>query len=222
LELEFEGVDEGGAEEAEGEIEGRGVLADFGTDGDGRKGAVRLELYVVVDESSEGSDEMGAVVVKVLVAGDVLQEVAGGELFLGAPDLLTAVVDDGVLVGVALLFKEARRRSEEVREESEVHQEVFLEVGETGVGKSWLYLGGCSRYRGLGAGRWGWGRDTLDGGDDDGGRDVFDGDVLLVANGSVGGDRILGRVLELTDDQVLELVDCEVNEDVEGDRVVYR
>jgi len=169
------------------------VLANFGTDGDGRKGTGGLELYVVVDESSEWGDEMGGLVVEVLDPGDVLQKVPVKELVLGAPNLTAAFVDDGVLVGVALLFKEARRRSKEVREEGKVHLKVFLQVG-----KSWLYLGGCWRYRGLGAGRWGWGRDTLDGGDDDGRQDVLNWDVLLVANGGVGGDRTGGRVLELT------------------------
>src|SRR5712691_1854496 len=162
----------------------RGVFSDFGTDSDGGNGAVGLELYVMINESPEWGDEVGALVVEVLVAGDVLQEVAVSELFLRAPDLVTVLVDDGVLVGVTLLFQETRRRSEEVREESEVYLQVFLEVG-----KSWLYLGGCWRYRGLGTGRWGWGRDTGDVGKVDGGRDVLNGDVLLVANGSVGGDR---------------------------------
>jgi len=88
------------------------------------------------------------------------------------------------------------------------------------VGKSWLYLGGCWRYRGLGVGRWGWGRDTLDRGDDDGRRDVLDWDALLVANGGVGGDRTGGWVLELTYYEVLELADGEVDEGVERGGVV--
>ena len=88
------------------------------------------------------------------------------------------------------------------------------------MGKSWLYLGGCWRYRGWDAGRWGWGWDALDGGNDDGRRDVLDRDVLLVANGGVGGDRTGGWVLELTYYEVLELTDGEVDEGVEGDGVV--
>jgi len=83
--------------------------------------------------------------------------------------LTSSLVDNGVLVGVALLFQETRQCSEDMREEGEVHLKVFFEVG-----KSWLYLGGCWRYRGLGTGRWGWGWDTLDGGNDDGGQDVLD------------------------------------------------
>ena len=191
------------------------MLAYFGTDGDGGKWTGGLELHVVVDESSERGDEMGGLVVEVLDPGDVLQEVPVKELVLGAPNLTAAFVDDGVLVGVALLFKEARRRGKEVRKEGKVHLKVFLQVG-----KSWLYLGGCWRYRGLGAGRWGWGRDTLDGGDDDGRWDVLDRDVLLVANGGVGGDRTGGWVLELTYYEVLELADGKVDEGVEGDGVV--
>ena len=48
------------------------MLADFGTDGDRREGTVGLELYVMINESPEGGDEMGAMVVEVLVPGDVL------------------------------------------------------------------------------------------------------------------------------------------------------
>jgi hypothetical protein len=66
--------------------------------------------------------------------------------------LASAFVDDGVLVWVGLLFQETRRRSEDVGEKGEVHLKVFFEVG-----KSWLYLGGCWRYRDGGGGRWGWG-----------------------------------------------------------------
>jgi hypothetical protein len=60
----------------------------------------------------------------------------------------------------------------------------------------------------------------MDGGGDDWWRDVLDWDVLLVAKGSVGGDRAVRWVLELVDYQILELVDGDVNEDVEGDGVV--
>src|SRR5260221_10308392 len=182
-------------------MEGRGVFADFGTDGDRGERTIGLELYVMINESPEWGDEMGGLVVKVLVTGDVFQEVPVSELVLGAPNLASSFVDDGVLVGVALLFQETRRRSKDVREEGEVHLKVFFEVG-----KSWLYLGGCWRYRGLGAGRRGWGRDTGNGGGGDGRWDVLDRNVLLVAKGGVGGDRALRWVLELTDDQVLEFV----------------
>ena len=72
LELEFEGVDERRTEETKWEVEGRGVLAYFGTDGDRGNGAVGREFYVMVDESPEGSDEAGAVVIEVLVPRDVL------------------------------------------------------------------------------------------------------------------------------------------------------
>ena len=48
------------------------MLADFGTDGDGRERTGGLELHVVVDESSEWGDEVGGLVVEVLDPGDVL------------------------------------------------------------------------------------------------------------------------------------------------------
>ena len=72
MEFELNRVDEGGGEEAEWEIEGGRVFADFGTDGDWGKRTIRLELYVMVDKSSEGGDEVGGLVVEVLVPGDVL------------------------------------------------------------------------------------------------------------------------------------------------------
>src|SRR6267378_8141079 len=74
---EFEGdrVDEGGTKEAEGEVEGGRVFANFGTDGDGGKWACGLELHVVVDESSERGDEVGGLVIEVLDPGDVFQKV---------------------------------------------------------------------------------------------------------------------------------------------------
>src|SRR5258707_15851791 len=121
----------------------------------------------MIKVSQERGDELEGLVVEVLVMGDVPQEIPVSELVLGAPNLASSFVDDGVLVGVALLFQETRRRSKEVREEGEVHLKVFFEVG-----KSWLYLGGCWRYRGLGAGRQGWGRDASNGGSGDGQRDV--------------------------------------------------
>src|SRR5260221_14662075 len=99
---------------------------------------------------------------------------------MAAPDLASSVVDDGVVVGVAFLFQETRRRSEDMREEGEVHPKVFFEAG-----KRELYLGGCWRYRGLGARRRGWGWDCSNRGDGDGRQDVLDRDVLLVAKGSV-------------------------------------
>src|SRR5712691_5691423 len=129
LEFEFKRVDEGGTKEAEWEMEGRGVFADFGTDGDRGERTVGLELYVMINKSPEWGDEVGGLVVEVLVPGDVPQEVAVSKLVLGTPDLAASFVDDSVLVGVALLFQETRRRSEEMREEGEVHLKVFFEAG---------------------------------------------------------------------------------------------
>src|SRR5260221_12947749 len=129
----------------------------------------------MVDESSEGSDEVGEWWLRSWYQGMFFKKsrLVVSELILGAPNLTSSFVDDGVLMGVALLFQETRRRSEDMREEGKVHLKVFFEVG-----KSWLYLGGCWRYRGLGAGRCGWGRDTRDGGGGGREREVFNGNAL--------------------------------------------
>jgi len=72
LELELDRVNEGRTKKAEWKMEGRGVLADFGTDGDWGERTVGLELYVMINESPEWGDELGGLVVEVLVPGDVL------------------------------------------------------------------------------------------------------------------------------------------------------
>jgi hypothetical protein len=78
--------------------------------------------------------------------------------FLQGPDLLTAFVDDGVLVGVAVVGGGARQGSEEMWEELG-----FVEAGEWKDGED-------------GSG-WAWGGDTGNGGFGDGRREILDGDV---------------------------------------------
>jgi hypothetical protein len=77
---------------------------------------------------------------------------------LQCPDLLTAFVDDGVLVGVAVIGDGARRGGEEVWEELGFVEVREREDGEDGSG-------------------WTWGGDTGDGGFCDGRREVLDWDV---------------------------------------------
>jgi hypothetical protein len=57
-------------------------------------------LDIVVAVGTERRDEKGGVIVKGVVPGDGEQEVFLDILVLWAPDLLTAFIDDGVLVGV--------------------------------------------------------------------------------------------------------------------------
>jgi hypothetical protein len=57
-------------------------------------------LDVVITVSTKWCDEEGGVVVKGVVPGDGEQEIFLNIFVLWAPDLLTAFVDDSVLVGV--------------------------------------------------------------------------------------------------------------------------
>ena len=48
----------------------RRVTPNFGAEVDVGKGTIGGELYVVVHEGTEGSDEVGGVIVELSVAGD--------------------------------------------------------------------------------------------------------------------------------------------------------
>ena len=83
------------------------------------------------------------------------------EFFLRAPDLLTVFVDNGVLVGVDVVGEGTGRGGPEVREE--------LVLGVEGDDREGEFLEGRSRR-----GRQG---DDGNGGFDNGGREILDGDV---------------------------------------------
>jgi hypothetical protein len=106
----------------------------------------------------ERGDEVLGMVTEGVPQGDELEEVAQEIFFLRGPDLLTAFVDDGVLVGVAVVGGGARRSGEEVREEFGFVEAGKREDGEDRSGRTW-------------------GRDAGDRGFCDRRREVFDGDV---------------------------------------------
>jgi len=81
---------------------------------------VGKDLYLVVDFGTERGDKVGGAVVKGGGARDVNQEVLAYKFFLGAPDLPSFFVEDGVLVRVKLSLVGTRRHSEEMREKVEV------------------------------------------------------------------------------------------------------
>ena len=87
------------------------------------------DLYLVVNFGTEGSDKVGGTVVEGGGTGDVSKEVLGYKFFLGAPDLPSFFVEDGVLVWVSLSLISTRQHSEEVREESEVDVIGVIEGG---------------------------------------------------------------------------------------------
>ena len=137
------------------------MTPNFGAQMDVGKGTVGRELDVVVDEGAEGSDEVCGVVVELGVAGDGASSITEDEFFLRTPDLLTAFVDNGVLVGVDLVGEGTGRGGPEVREE------LVLGV-ERDDGEGELLEDG--------SGRGGRGDDS-DGGFNDCGREIFNWDV---------------------------------------------
>ena len=90
------------------------MAPDLGAEVDGREDSHGVYPDVVEDVGTEGSDKGEWVVVKVGDAGDVVEEVPVDELLLWDPKFLTMVVDDGVLVWVAIGNKGAGWGSEEV------------------------------------------------------------------------------------------------------------
>ena len=93
------------------------MAPDFGAEVDGREDSGGVYPDVVEDVGAEGSDEVERMGVKVGDAGDVTEEVSIDELLLGDPEFIAAVVDDSVLVGMAIRNKGAGRSGEEVRED---------------------------------------------------------------------------------------------------------
>jgi len=170
----------------------------------------------MVNFGTEGSDKVRGVVVEGRGARNVSEEVLAYEFFLGAPDLPSLFVEDGILVQVSLSLISTRRRSKEVREESDVDVVVFIKGGRR------LYSSSSDGRRV--AKRWGWALDDVfgrwgvsweDGGD--GWRDVFnffnegkvgDGHVEI---GSVGGN-----VGEEVQRFVLKVVELVVSDGKEG------
>jgi hypothetical protein len=122
------------------------------------EGPVGGELDGVVLVGPEGGDEVLGVVTEGVPKGDELEEVSQEVFFLRRPDLLTAFVDDGVLVRVAVVGGGARWGGEEVWEELSFVEAGKQEDGEDGSGRTW-------------------GGDTGDGGFCDGRWEVFDRDV---------------------------------------------
>ena len=94
-----------------------GVAPDFGAKVDGGKDGRGVYPNIVEDVGAEGSDKGNGVIVKVRDAGEVAEEVPFDEFLLGDPKFLAAVVDDGVLMGVAVSGESASGGGEEVGED---------------------------------------------------------------------------------------------------------
>ena len=98
----------------------------------------------MVDRGSEWSDVGCGVVDNVTVKWDELKEVLVYEFFLGVPKLLVVLVNDCILVWVAVVGGGTSGGSEELREKSSGNR-----VGWRFDGKRWE-RSGCMWSRGMG------------------------------------------------------------------------
>ena len=94
-----------------------GVAPNFGTEIDGREDGRGVYPDVMEDVGPKWSDEMKGMGVEVGNAGDVAEEISFDKLLLWNPKFLTSVVDDSVLVRVAVGDKGAGGGGEEVGED---------------------------------------------------------------------------------------------------------
>ena len=94
-----------------------GVAPNFGAEVNGREDGGSIYPDVVKDVGTERGDKGKGVGVKVQDAGDVAEEVSVDELLLWNPEFLATVIDNGVLVRVAVDYKSTGRGSEEVGED---------------------------------------------------------------------------------------------------------
>ena len=103
--------------------QGAGAEMDVG------EGAVGSDLDGVEYVGAEGSDLEIGVVLKVVVAGDVVEEVFDKVLFLRDPELFSMFVDDRVLVRVVVSGCGAEWGDEEVGKGFELMVEWVVDDG---------------------------------------------------------------------------------------------
>jgi len=92
-----------------------GVSANLGTKVNRRKRAVRLDPNVVKNVSPKRGDKRNGVVMEIVDARKEAKEVTCYEFFLRDPKFLTTVVDNGVLMGMAVNGVGTSRGSKKVR-----------------------------------------------------------------------------------------------------------
>ena len=92
-----------------------GVAPDLGAEVYSGEDGGGVDPHVVEDVSAEWGDERKGMSVEVWDAGDIAKEVALDELLLGNPEFLSAVVDNRVLMGVAVDGESAGRGGEKIR-----------------------------------------------------------------------------------------------------------
>ena len=94
-----------------------GVAPNLGAKVYGWEDGGGVDPHVMEDVGAEWGNEGKGMGVEVWDAGDVPEEVSFNKLLLGDPKFLAAVVDDGVLVWVAVDSEGAGGGGEEVRED---------------------------------------------------------------------------------------------------------
>ena len=90
------------------------MAPNLGAEVDGWEDGSGVYPDVMEDVGAEWSDEMKGMGFKIKDARDVAKEVPINEFFLWDPEFLAAVVDDGVLVWVAVDGKSTGRGGKEV------------------------------------------------------------------------------------------------------------
>jgi len=78
------------------------MSANLGTKVNRRKRAIRLDPNVVKNVSPKRGDKRNGVVMEIADARKEVKEVTCYKFFLRDPEFLTTVIDNGVLMGVAV------------------------------------------------------------------------------------------------------------------------
>jgi len=92
------------------------VPTNFGTKVNRRKRAIRLDPNIVKNVGPERGDKRNGVVMEIIDMRKEAKKVTSYEFFLWDPKFLTAVVDNGILVGVLVDGIGTGRGMEEVGE----------------------------------------------------------------------------------------------------------
>ena len=90
------------------------MSANLGTKVNRRKRAIRLDPNVVKNVSPERGDKRDGVVMEIVDTRKETKEVTCYKFFLWDPEFLTAVVDNGVLMGMVVDGEGAGRSMEEI------------------------------------------------------------------------------------------------------------
>jgi len=94
-----------------------GVLADLGTKINMRKRAVRIDPDVMEDIGTEWDNKRDWVSPKIRDMGDETEEITLDEFFLRDLELFSTIIDNYILVQVAINDEGIGRGSEEIGEE---------------------------------------------------------------------------------------------------------